>query len=75
MRFTRHAAERLTQRFGGSVEGLIEVVERGIYEKGAEPAPESCWKVEGFVEGRPARVVYSEPALGEIKIVTVMWCN
>jgi hypothetical protein len=55
--------------------GLIEVVERGILEKGAEPAPRFCWKVEGFVEGRPARVVYAEPTLGEITIVTAMWCN
>lgn len=75
VRFSSHAVHRLLERFGGAFRGLIEVVERGVFENGAEPAPLARWKVEGNIGFRAVRVVFAEVAPGDFVIVTAMWLS
>jgi hypothetical protein len=73
VRFSRHAVQRLRERFRGDIDQLIAVVVRGIFEKGAEPAPAARWAVVGLIKGKPVKVVFVEEVIGEFRIVTAMW--
>lgn len=73
VRFSKHAVRRLRERLRGEIDQLIEVVERGIFGKGAQPAPAARWAVVGLINGKPVKVVFVEEAIGEFRIVTAMW--
>ncbi len=76
VRFSRHAASRLRERFPGNIIlQLIEVMEEGLFRQAAEPVVGGRWKVEGLIDGRRARVIFIEDQPGMFIIVTVMWLH
>ena len=74
VRFSRHAIQRLKERFTGVMSSVTSVIELGIREQYTNPAPSVRREIEGFVRGRPVRVVVAREATGVFKVVTAMWC-
>lgn len=75
VRFSKHAILRLAQRFNGHAAHLAEILERGIFEKGARSAHSLRWSVDGVINAKPVRVVFVEEGLGEFTILTAMWID
>ncbi len=74
VRFSRHAVQRCTKRFGSVMDRLIEFVENSLFdERGVRVVRGSRLIIEGYIGRREARVVLVRRSTDEFTIVTAMW--
>jgi hypothetical protein len=73
IKFSRHAVERLQERFSGRMARLTKVIESGLCQKRAVLTAKGYWCLDGVVNGMPVRVICAEPHTNEFVVITAMW--
>ena len=71
--FSRHALERLEQRFSGTTRRLVQIIEAELTNPRNIPLSGSRRVVEGRIGTQPVRVVLDENARDVFTVVTAMW--
>ncbi len=73
VRFTKHAIQRLKQRFPTTIDQLIRILDQGLRTQNWIFVQDHSRAIDGTIHGRPVRVVFMKGLLGGVTVITAMW--
>lgn len=73
VKFSKHAVQRLNERFANTAAHLVQIIEAGLFRGWASPLPNSRWSVDGMIGHRRVRIVVTDIRRGVITVVTAYW--
>ena len=73
IRFSKHALERIVERFPGVLDALTRIIERALCDRRAT-GRHVRREVEGVIDGRRVRVVLVGKLTSVLTVITAMWC-
>jgi len=75
VKFSKHAVQRLRERFPRAIVSLVQIIERGLFNGWASPLPNEQWSLEGTIGHRPVRVVVADAKGGVVTVITAYWVD
>lgn len=73
VKFSKHAIQRISERFANSAIQLAGVIEAGLLKEWASPSRESRWCLSGKIGHRTVCVVATNENYGLVTVVTAYW--